>query len=194
VDVNGPYPSLSREKIEELVVEVQAGHTEKYRAIVQHYQRRLHIYCFHMIGSQVESEDAVQEVFLKAYREIGKYRPTVSFTAWLYKIAQRHCLNVLRKSSGKQRLLAQLKLNWLSPPSLRTKESAQAFLSMLSVEDRRLIILRVIDERSFAEIEEMMGINAATLRKKYERIRKRFNQKSNKEVIFEDGKKLFSEL
>lgn len=194
MDVNGPLKSLSKERIEELVEDVQTGHVEQYRTIVQHYQRRLHLYCYHMIGNQAESEDAVQEVFLKAYREIGKYRPTVSFTAWLYKIAQRHCLNVLRQNSGQQRLLTQLKLQWLSPPTPRTVESANGLLNELSAEERKLVILRVIEERSFSEIEEITGISAATLRKKIERIRKKFNQKSNREVIFDDGKNLYPEL
>lgn len=194
MDVNGPLKSLSMDKIEELVEEVQAGYVEPYRSIVQHYQRRLHLYCYHMIGSQAESEDAVQEVFMKAYREIGKYRPTVSFTAWLYKIAHRHCLNVLRQHSGQQRLLSMLKLQWLSPPPPRTVESAVGLLNELSTEERQLVILRVIEERSFFEIEEMIGVGAATLRKKFERIRKKLNQKSNREVILGEGKKLHTEL
>jgi RNA polymerase sigma-70 factor (ECF subfamily) len=194
LDVNGPLKSLSTERIEELVEDVQAGHVEPYHAIVQHYQRRLQLYCYHMIGNQAESEDVVQEVFMKAYREIGKYRPTVSFTAWLYKIAQRHCLNVLRQNSGQQRLLSLLKLQWLSPPPPRTVESANGLLNGLSAEERQLVILRVIEERSFSEIEEITGVSAATLRKKFERIRKKCNQKSNREVILNDGKNLYPEL
>ncbi|MCR2805770.1 RNA polymerase sigma factor [Paenibacillus soyae] len=194
MDVNGPLDPLSREQIEEFVKDVQAGHVEPYRAIVQHYQRRLHIYCYYMLGNQAESEDAVQEVFLKAYRGIGKYRPTVSFTAWLYKIAQRHCLNVLRQNSGQQRLVSLLKLQWPSPPPPRMVESANRLLNGLSAEERQLVILRVIEEYSFLEIEEITGVGAATLRKKFERIRKKLNQKPNREVIIGDGKKVYSEL
>lgn len=193
MDANEPIQPLCAEAVEWLVKEVQAGHTESYRALVLHYQRRLHLYCCHMTGNRSEAEDAVQEVFLKAYREIGKYEPTVSFTAWLYKIAYRDCLNRLKQRQGQQRLLSLLKLQWPpSAPPPRSLDAAYNLLDGLSAEERQLVILRVLEERSFAEIAEIAGSNASALRKKFERIRKRLNQFSMRKEILDERPSLFS--
>jgi RNA polymerase sigma-70 factor, ECF subfamily len=194
MDVNEPLQPLSAERIEELVKNVQAGQVEPYRALVLHFQRRLQLYCYHMSGNRTESEDAVQEVFLKAYREIGKYRPTVSFSAWLYKIAYRHCLNILQQRKGQQRLLSLLKLQWTSAPPPRIIETAHDILDGLSAEERQLVILRTLEERSFSEISEITGSNVAALRKKFERIRKKLNQKWIRKEILDDRQSVFPGL
>ncbi|CAM3099337.1 hypothetical protein PALU110988_01305 [Paenibacillus lupini] len=83
--------------IEKWIVSVQDGRTEDYSAIVELYQRRIFIYCCRMLENEQEAEDAAQDIFVKAYQSIQSYRPTAGFSAWLYKIAYRHCLNVLRR-------------------------------------------------------------------------------------------------
>ncbi|GLX70424.1 RNA polymerase sigma factor [Paenibacillus glycanilyticus] len=184
-NANEPIEPHGAEQIEYLVKAVQAGQVEHYRGIVLHFQRKLHLYCYHMTGDRAESEDIVQEVFLKAFREIGKYRPTVSFSAWLYKIAYRHCLNSLKRHKGQHRLLSLIKLQWPSAPSPRTAETADHLLTGLSPEDRQLIILRTLEERSFAEIAELTSVNAVALRKKFERIRKKLRNQTRKEILDE---------
>ncbi|MFC5529356.1 RNA polymerase sigma factor [Cohnella yongneupensis] len=133
MDVNEPLQPLSAERIEALVKDVQGGQAESYRALVLHFQRRMQLYCHHMIGDRTEFEDAVQEIFVKAYREIAKYRPTVSFSAWLYKIAYRHCLNVLKQRQGHQRLLSLMTLQWPSAPPPRTAEAAHDLVASQSL-------------------------------------------------------------
>jgi len=194
MDVNESMEPLSAEKIESLVKAVQAGQVEPYRAIVLHFQRRLHLYCYHMVGNRAEAEDIVQEVFLKAYREIGRYRPTVSFSAWLYKIAYRRCLNSLRHRQGQSRLLSLIRMQWPSAPSPETVESARSLLTGLSAEERQLVILRTVEERSFADIAELTGSNAAALRKRFERIRKKLNRTSNREEELDERKSVFPGL
>ncbi|ACS99210.1 RNA polymerase sigma factor [Paenibacillus sp. JDR-2] len=185
MDVNESMEPLSADRIENLVKAVQAGQVEPYRAIVLHFQRRLHLYCYYMIGDRAESEDIVQEVFLRAYREIGKYQPTVSFSAWLYKIGYRLCLNALKKHKGQHRLLSLIQQQWLTAPATSSDESADCLLKGLSPEERQLVIFRSLEERSFAEIAELTGSNAAALRKKYERIRKKLRKQMREEKLDE---------
>lgn len=177
---------LTADRIEALVKDVKDGRTERYRELVLHFQRKLHLYCYRMIGNRGEAEDAVQEVFLKAYRDIASYEPTVSFSAWLYKIAYRHCLNTLRKRKSQVKLLALIELQPSATAPLRTEETAQDLLNALTPEDRQLVILKVLEERSFADIAEVTGLRETALRKRYERLRKKLNRNANRKEIFDD--------
>lgn len=85
--------------IEYRVKQVQAGHTEDYAYIVQMYQHSIFVYCWRLLGSETEAEDAVQDILVHAFEKIGMYTPKVSFSSWLYKMAYRHCLNLIRRKN-----------------------------------------------------------------------------------------------
>lgn len=74
-----------------------AGDPEAFAAIVERHQERLLRLCERMLGDREAARDAVQEVFLKAYRRAGSYRPRGAVFTWLYRIAVNHCLNRLRR-------------------------------------------------------------------------------------------------
>jgi RNA polymerase sigma-70 factor (TIGR02960 family) len=68
-----------------------------FAAGVQRHQRELHIHCYRMLGSFEESEDLVQETFLRAWRARDTFAGRSSLRAWLYKIATNACLDALDK-------------------------------------------------------------------------------------------------
>jgi RNA polymerase sigma-70 factor (ECF subfamily) len=65
--------------------------------LVGEHQTRLLRLTERLLGDPEEARDAVQEVFLKAYRKAGSYRPRGQVYTWLYRIAVNHCLNRLRR-------------------------------------------------------------------------------------------------
>jgi RNA polymerase sigma-70 factor (ECF subfamily) len=69
-----------------------------FAALFERHRRELQVHCYRMLGSLEESEDLVQETFLRAWRNRASFSPDVptSFRAWLYKIATNACLDVLR--------------------------------------------------------------------------------------------------
>ncbi|GIP31255.1 RNA polymerase sigma factor [Paenibacillus sp. J2TS4] len=99
-------PILKPGEIEAVVDQVKHGETESFQFLVEHFQRQLHVYCFHMLGNSEEAKDAVQDIFIKSYENLQRYHRKTSFSAWLYKIAYYHCLNLLKKRKGWQRLLS----------------------------------------------------------------------------------------
>jgi RNA polymerase sigma-70 factor, ECF subfamily len=68
-----------------------------FSASVQRYRRELHVHCYRMLGSFEESEDLVQETFLRAWRRRETFEGRSSLRAWLYKIATNACLDALDK-------------------------------------------------------------------------------------------------
>jgi RNA polymerase sigma-70 factor (ECF subfamily) len=68
-----------------------------FTSIVESYGRELHIHCYRMLGSFQESEDLVQETFLRAWRKRETFEGRASFRAWLYRIATNACLDAIAR-------------------------------------------------------------------------------------------------
>lgn len=81
----------------EVLARVAAGDTAAFEALVRRHQDRLVGVCQRLLGDREEARDAAQEVFLKAFRKAGSYRPRGRVSTWLYRIAVNHCLNRLRR-------------------------------------------------------------------------------------------------
>ena len=76
---------------------VAEGDPESFGLLVDRHQQRLQRLCVSLLHDPEEARDAVQEVFLKAYRKASGYRPKGRVYTWLYRIAVNHCLNRLRR-------------------------------------------------------------------------------------------------
>jgi RNA polymerase sigma-70 factor, ECF subfamily len=68
----------------------------EFAAIAERHRRELQIHCYRMLGSIEDSEDLVQETFLRAWRRRSSYEGRSTFRAWLYKIATNACLDFLK--------------------------------------------------------------------------------------------------
>jgi RNA polymerase sigma-70 factor (ECF subfamily) len=72
-----------------------AGDKAAFGALVERYRRELQVHCYRMLGSFEESEDLVQETFLRAWRKRESFEGRSTFRAWLYRIATNACLDFL---------------------------------------------------------------------------------------------------
>jgi RNA polymerase sigma-70 factor (ECF subfamily) len=90
----------------DLVAAAQAGDETAFNQLVGRHRRELQVHCYRMLGSFVESEDLVQETFLRAWRRLDSFEGRSSFRAWLYRIATNACLDALAKEKGSRRALA----------------------------------------------------------------------------------------
>src|ERR1039457_6259076 len=77
------------------------------------FRRELTGYCYRMLGSGFEAEDAVQEIMLRAWRSADGFEGRSSVRSWLYRIATNICLDMLR---GRQRRALPIDLGPASPP------------------------------------------------------------------------------
>ncbi|MCP1427221.1 RNA polymerase subunit sigma [Paenibacillus amylolyticus] len=164
------------EETEYRIKRVQAGETQEYVYIVQKYQKQIFMYCWRLISNKQEAEDAVQDVLVKAYEKIDAYKPEVNFSAWLYKIAYHHCINIIRRKKMQQkwkfRLMAQDQTA-ISPAEMLDNqlfnEPLSRALEKLNVVERNLLILRVFEEKSFVEIAEILNKSPDAVKKKFAR-------------------------
>lgn len=179
--------------IELIVKDVQNGQIEKYELIIEKFQNQLYKYVYSLVGDIHEAEDLLQDVFVKAYEKIDKYHHSNSFSAWLYKIAYNHSINFIRKRNI---VSFVSKFDFTKVQSSNSKadeylenifdEKVEKTLAKLNIEEKNLLVLRIFQEKSFDEIGLILDSKPATARKKYERIRKKF-QKYYKEIEGSDN-------
>jgi RNA polymerase sigma-70 factor (ECF subfamily) len=82
-----------------LVAAAQAGDESAFGDLVEGHRRELQVHCYRMVASLEESEDLVQETFLRAWRKRESFQGRSTFRAWLYRIATNACLDFLDQSA-----------------------------------------------------------------------------------------------
>ncbi len=82
---------------EEIAKSVQGGDTAKFGTLVERYEAKMLRYARKFLFGYQDSEDMVQEVFLKAYTNIQGFDANRKFSSWLYRIAHNEFLNAIKK-------------------------------------------------------------------------------------------------
>src|SRR3954466_4317958 len=89
----------------DLVVRALAGREDGFEELVRRYQRPIVAYVYRMVGDYDTALDLAQEVFIKVYNSLGRYRPEFKFSTWIYKIAHNSAVDYLRRYGTRERSL-----------------------------------------------------------------------------------------
>ncbi len=167
-----------------LIESFKKGDTSAFEAIVFKYQDRIYNLCRRMLENPHDAEDAAQDVFLKAYQALPKFKPDASLYTWLYRIAANTCIDYKRKpvwesifgnSEEDDRLVHDRVSDSPSPEQLcQSKEIDRALqkgLGKLSPKLRAVIVLKEIEELSYEEIAETLDISMGTVKSRIARAR-----------------------
>ena len=185
---------MATEDLENLVTRIQQGDTHEYATIVRTFQQPIFRYCYRMLDNKQDAEDAVQDIFIKAYRSLHQFKQADNFSAWLYRIAYHYCLNLLRKHRTRRRLLTLLSSGSPATSSEQALDNvlykpilAEA-LARLSIQERNLLFLRVYEEKSFAEIGDILKVSPNALVKRMQRIQHKLQKlmESKEEFIWNE--------
>jgi RNA polymerase sigma-70 factor (TIGR02960 family) len=82
----------------ELLALAQAGDGDAFAQLIEPYQRELQVYCYRLLGSVHDAEDALQDTFLSAWQGLGGFEGRSSVRTWLYRVATSRCLDALRSA------------------------------------------------------------------------------------------------
>lgn len=117
-------------------------------------------------------DDAVQETLMLLYRRVGTLRAVTSFSAWLFAVARRACLRLLRRSAGINDLPAddaEARLAHLAPEDIRIDLSRA--IQSLPDHYREVILLRDIEELSIDEIAGVLALTRESVKARIHRAR-----------------------
>jgi RNA polymerase sigma factor (sigma-70 family) len=89
----------------EIVGRVLSGDTDAFRLLVDRYSDRLWRFCRARLGDDSDAEDAVQDVFVRAFRSLRSFKPTGSWSSWLFAIAANRVKSRYASNTAKARLL-----------------------------------------------------------------------------------------
>jgi RNA polymerase sigma-70 factor (ECF subfamily) len=168
VDSGSSLPRL-RQDDREAVEACQRGEREAFDRLVERYQRDIYRLCYRYVNNHEDASDMAQEVFLKAYRAIGRFRGDSSFSTWLYRIAVNTCLNF---RSGRRPLTQELSdslPDHAAPVSerLEGEESAARVrdaVSRLPQKQRATVILKVYHDLTHEEVAGILGSTVGTVK------------------------------
>ena len=135
---------------------------------IQLYGHSLLRYCHNILCDYHKAQDAVQITFIKAYNKRASFKSGNSLSAWLYRIAYTTCMDILRKRKLLFFIPEVNNIQSNTSTNFINEDLKEALLKLTGAE-RALIFSRVIDEKSYKELEEIYQISANTLRKRYER-------------------------
>jgi len=175
---------------------VRAGDDDAARALVEHfYPKVIRIVRSHLPRRAAE-EDLAQEVFLKMFVRLDQYeaRDGKPFEHWLARLAVRTCLDALRSERrrpewrfGDLPLVEGGERDWLeylSAPepgeaptnAYAARDLVERLLSLLSPEDRLILTLLDLEQRSVADISTLTGWNASRIKVRAFRARRKLRQ------------------
>lgn len=149
------------------------GGAKELEELITVYEVSLFKYCYVMVRDYYETQEVVQDIFVKAYRKRHQYKNNTSLSAWLYKIAQTTCYDHLRKKKRRQQEHIKWELGEIAAPATNMSEKMELALNRLPPKDRALLFYRAVEEMDYGELAKMFHCTEAAVRKRYERAKKK---------------------
>ncbi len=163
--------------------QILKGNTNAFAFLVEKYKTMVFTLALKMLKSREEAEEISQDTFIKAYKNLDKFKGDSKFSTWLYKIAYRTCLDSIKKNSKKYQTgtIDEITINKIKSTegvldSIERKERATIInkcMIELPEDERSVIWLFYFEELSLKEIIEITDLSEANVKVKLHRARKR---------------------
>ncbi len=162
-----------------VIQRVLDGETNAFSILIGKYEGKVARLCMSILRDRY-SEDAVQEIFLKAYRSLSQFKAEAAFSTWLYRISHNHCLNILRKIKAERMdsmdaiLERTGSADWAAPDqgdAFEWKHTAQELLARLTEDERSILTLREVEGLSYRELAETFELSIEAVKSRLFRAR-----------------------
>lgn len=164
------------------IEQAQRGDTSSIGILASRHADRLYSMLLSMLQDHDEAKDLTQEVWLKVIKRIGQFRADSKFETWLYRIAYNEAIDYLRKKKKAPLRMEEERLgdsdmelddNEGTEEKEYQIEALEAALAKLNAEDRMLVTLFYYDEKSLAEIAEIVNQTEGNCKVRLHRLRKK---------------------
>jgi RNA polymerase sigma-70 factor (ECF subfamily) len=148
------------------------GDTQAFQALVERHSRAVYRLAHRMTGTSQDAEDVVQETFLKAYRQLGRFESRANFATWLHRIAVNCAIDLIRSRAYRESGRDAVDLEYGSEEQMETKQASPerlmlsaevqarvgAAMDALSQMERAAFVLRHFEGHSIEEISSALGL------------------------------------
>ncbi len=162
---------LRNDEERDLLREALAGNERAFRKILERHYRLIYSVVHGIAGDRVETEDIVQEVFIKIFRALRDFRGEARLSTWIYRIARNQAINALERHKpisvpfeNCEDLPAAEDDPAVSHRKKIARERLERFMQRLDEKQRIALELRYAGEKSYEEIAEIMDIPLGTVK------------------------------
>jgi len=180
----------------DLVRRILEGDTYQFSRLLERYQRPVHSMIRQLVSCREEAEELTQDVFVKAFQSLHKFRGDCSLSTWLYRIAYNTAISAIRKRKLYFPDVEETLLNNLPDDSVdelleKVADEAQMqrlekAVDLLPTEEKALISLYYTENKPVADIAAILQISQDNVKVKLFRIRKKLVVLTNNET-YEPG-------
>ena len=184
---------MEKESDVQLIQRILSGDEAAFGVLVEKHQKSVHALAWRKIGDFHHAEEVTQDTFLQAYKKLSTLKNPHQFAGWLYVIANRLCIDWMRKQKPAMQSLENTPMEEIEDVSYRHYVSEQQrirsaerrheivkkLLEKLPESERTVVTLYYLGEMTTKEIGKFLGVSAKTISSRLIRARKRLKQKED---------------
>jgi len=172
----------------QIIASILAGNTHEFHDLIRPHERSVYVMALSLLQNEADAEDAAQEAFLKAFRNLANFRGDARFSTWLISITLNEARSRLRSRKnvkiesldespdGQDQVSPALLRDWREIPSEALERKEIRLLLQHAVADlpsiyREVFLLRDVEELSVNESAEVLGITVASVKVRLHRAR-----------------------
>jgi len=162
----------------ELIERCKSGDTDAFEKLILVYESKIYNLCFYTLKNKDDALDATQEVCIKIYKSISKFKGDSKFSTWVYRITYNTCMDYVKKRKDdipyddfiNSEDHSENKIDGIIE-SKELKSEIRNCIMKLGEDFRKIIILRDIDGLSYQEIANILNIEVGTVKSRLSRAR-----------------------
>ncbi len=178
-------------KSDEELVQLSIADVDAFYFLIKRYEPKILRYIRRMTGSKPDkAEDILQEIFLKVYRNLNSFDPTLKFSSWVYRIAHNEMINQYRKDKQTSGTVSlddtdeiDLSAKLIYDEDIHktyvygeTAEAVKKALQSLPVKYRDVLILRYFEDKDYNEISDILRKPPGTIATLLNRAKSKFKK------------------
>ena len=181
---------MKQENDAQLIDDILSGDNAAFNTLVEKYQKSVHALVWRKIGDFHYAEEITQDTFLRAYKKLSTLKNPNLFAGWLYVIANRICIEWLRKQKPAIQSLETTPIKEIEESSYTRyvseqhdinaiegrRERVQKLLEKLPDSERTVMTLYYLSEMTTKEIGKFLGVSVHTITSRLQRARKRLQR------------------
>lgn len=187
---------MERESDDQLIQRILSGDEAAFGILVDRHQRSVHALAWRKIGDFHDAEEITQDTFLQVYKKLPTLKDPYKFAGWLYVIANRLCIDWIRKKNLATQSLEDTPVQDIEKSSYthymseqseiviseHRREIVKKLLAKLPESERTVMTLHYLGEMTVKEISKFLGVSVSAIHNRLYRARKRLQTEEERLV------------